>query len=227
MARRPPGSHAGAAPQTGPLSRSRCAGQRTPVGAERHDARRHGQERCPGRDDRTRTMDVGVGRRCPSFCPRRHRTLRGAMERAVCRDRDRHRDRRPRRVGRRRAAAAPGGGHLSRHRDLGRQHRDPGRPAPGRVSPGGMPRSRGDDRRHWPARRICACRRRRRVGRARDADGDRVLRCPRLRSAEPAVERAVGCGSHPGCGRASLDCRSRFRSDVWRDARHSRRGPAA
>ena len=59
----------------------------------------------------------------------RDRRRRRPLEPAVRGDRRGHRDRRPRGARRRRAAAAAGGRHVSRHRDLGRQHRDSRRPA--------------------------------------------------------------------------------------------------
>ena len=110
----------------------------------------------------------------------------------VGRDRRGDRDRRPRRARRRRAAAAAGGGDLPCDRDLRRQHRDPRRPADRRVPAGRQARPDRDARVDRRAHRVRAPGRRRRIGRSRDADGGRLLRRARVRSAEPAAERARG-----------------------------------
>ena len=95
---------------------------------------------------------------------RRGRTL----ERAVGGHRRGDRHRRSRRARPGRAARAAGSGDLSRHRHLGRQHRDPRRPDAGRVPPGGSPRAGGDvfgDRRRSSATGIWSAAARRWIAR--------------------------------------------------------------
>ena len=101
----------------------------------------------------------------------------GAVERAIGGRRDCDSDRRSRGPRRRRGAPAAGGGHVSRHRDLRRQHRDPRGPVrlPAACCSGLVPRSSAllvivD------ADRVRLRRGRRIVGRPRHADGGDLLR---------------------------------------------------
>ncbi len=159
------------------VSRSRRARPRARAGAARDDAGRHGEERRAGRGPGARQSGRRSDVRRARLCAARDRaTPSGAGARS------------PRAIvaaivigdragpGRRRAAAAAGGRHLSRDRDLRRQHRDPRRAAAERVPPRRLARTDRDavvDRR---AARLRLARRRRRVGRSRDADGGRLLR---------------------------------------------------
>ncbi len=93
----------------------------------------------------------------------------------------------------------------------------------GRLSIGRVPGTGRDAGRDGRARRLRQSRRRRRVGRPGDVDGGCVLRRPRPRSAEPAVEHAVGRSRGAGGGGPSFDHRTRLRADLWRHAWHSHR----
>ena len=108
--------------------RSRRARRAAGAGAARHRAGRDRQERGARRGRRPGLARVGTSGRVSRRGPRG--VLRGdrrPLERAVggCRRRDFHWRSDRARAGT--TSAAAGGGHLSRHRDLGRQHRDPDR----------------------------------------------------------------------------------------------------
>jgi len=179
MARRPPRPAARAASQAQPLSRSRpCP---TANACWRGAARRSlaPSERRARGDGRPRALVVRNAWRRPSLFPPRDRPLRWPMESAVGRDRDGHRHRGPRGAS---TTMCSGGcrklGPITSSRSRA-EHRDSGRAAPGRLSPG-----RGT----WGGERCSprlACSPYTRglvgggsVGRPRDADGGRVLRRP-------------------------------------------------
>ena len=142
------------------------------------------------------------------------------LEPGVGRHRRGDRHRRPRRARRRRAAAAAGSGDLPCDRDLRRQHRDPRGPAHRRVPAGRRARPDRDARVDRRADRLRAAGRQRRVGRSRDADGGRVLRRTRVRSAEPAAERPRGGCRDARRRRSALDRRARVPPHLRRHAGH-------
>ena len=151
------------------------------------------------------------------------RVERRTVERAIGSRRVRDSHRRSRRPGRRRGAPAAGGGHVSRDCDLRRQHRDSCGPVhrPAACVPRAGRAQLGASR-HPDADGVRLRRRRRIVGRPRDADGRDLLRGAAVRSPDPASQ--CGCAD---CGdsvlrRSSSGRRCRLRADVRRDARHSR-----
>ena len=83
-------------------------------------------------------------------------------------------------------AAAAGSRHVSRHRHLRRQHRDPRRPGPRTAVGDSHSRRLGGRRRHRAAGGVCLHRRRRSIGDARDGDGGDLPRAARHRSANGA-----------------------------------------
>ena len=168
-------------------------------------------------------IEEKVGRRARADAPARDRRCRRSLEPAVRGDRDGDCHRRSRRPGRGGAAAAAGGRHLPRDRDLGRQHRDSRRPDDRRIPVGGPARAHGDDRVDRLADRLRLSGGRRRVGRSRDADGRGLLRRAGGRSAQPAAQRAGVCGRGPGRRTAAVGGRSGVRADLRRHARHSDR----
>ena len=127
----------------------------------------------------------------------RHRRRRRPMEPAIGRDRLGHRHRRSRRAGRGSAAATAGGRHVPRAGHFWRQHRDSCRPDAGGVQARRHARPDGDDRVGRRAHRLRILRRRRRVGRPRDAHGGVVFRGARGRSPQSAAQRARVRGGLP------------------------------
>ena len=117
------------------------------------------------------------------------------MERAIGGSRLRDSDRRSRGARRGGGAPAAGGGHVSRHRDFRRQHRDPRRPVHLPVAP--LPCRPAQLRRCSSSVMLIGvrlCRRGRVVGRPRHADGRDLFRGAAVRSPDAAHERrCVDC----------------------------------
>ena len=204
-----------------PGSARRGAGTRAP----RHCARGDGQECGDGGGDGARVASGGVGVGVPRVGQVRARRHCRPVERPISgrRRRDCDRGSHGPRPGRR--AAPAGGWHLSRHRDLGREHRDSHRAA-ARCRP--------------VARHVAACRSRRgdcrapflrsdhrvgAVGGSRDLGGGPVPRRTVPRAARSVDQYPGRRGDvRPGVlGHGGL--RSRLSPVVRSDAGHSRRRP--
>ncbi len=162
MARRPEGAAAGRSAPCLAVSRRGRPRCRAVAADARHVAPRDHEERSARGGGGPRRLDRRAdGGRSRGRAPR-HRRRRGPVERSLLGDRHGHRDRRPRRPGRRCGAAAAGGRHVPRHRDFGRQYRDPRRPDDRRVPAGrsaGTNRDAGVDRpagRHTDAWSVAA-----------------------------------------------------------------------
>ncbi len=202
------------------VSESGRAGRAARVGAARHRARRLGQERRHGRGRRpgvaARRVGVG-GQGMGALGPCRRR---GPVERAIGRRRRRDPDRRSHGAVTGRRGTAAGGWNLSRHRDLGREHRDSDaaphrrRAVAGRLAP----RRRG--RRYRPAAGLRPGHRAGALGRSGDLGRGALPRWTPHRTA-----RAID--QHPGRRRdarpfdiAGGRVRPRLPPVLWRDLGH-------
>ena len=210
---------AGAAPPAIAVSRPGRSGSRARAGPPRHDAGRHGEERCAGGGARAR--HAGSTKRLATVRAFARRAIAAAVGRwsaavaaivaaIVIGDRaglDEEVQRRLQEAGTYHVIAISGGNiAILAGLLLGAF----------RVAGCSAGRDAGGDRR---AARVRAAGRRRRVGRSRDADGGGLLRRPGARSAQRAAQRAgAGCCA-AGRRRPAVGCRSGVRAHVRRDAR--------
>ena len=173
----------------GQVPQRRRARSGTNAGPAGHVAGRHREERRPGAGGRARIVDRRDGVRHPVGRQRRHQPSRRITRRAVGGDRRSDPDRRSRRARPSGRAATAGSRHVSRHRHLRRQHRDPRRPCAGPAVGDSHSRRLGGRRRHRAAGGVRLHRRRRPIGDARDGDGGDLPCAARHRSANGADAR--------------------------------------
>ncbi len=125
-----------------------------------------------------------------------------ALERALGRRRRRDRDRRSHGAGAGRRGTAAGGGDVSRHRDLGREHRDSDPAPPRRRALAGRVATNRRRRRDRRAAGLRPGHRAGALGRSRDLGGGPLSR-------RTAHRTAWALDQHPGRGRDRSGCRRR------------------
>ena len=210
----------------GPVPQRRSGRRGSRARAAGNDAGRERQERdaragdCPGRH-RCRV------RSGPSRAHSEDRgPLGGRAQRPIGGHRQGHPAGRPGRPRRRDRGAAAGGRHLSRDRDIRRQHRGARRTADGLGAARRPAAGRRRRRRRGGTVRLRVPRRGRLVGRAGDADGRVVPGGQGDRSPGEAVQRHRRLGGRDLRPRPARGVRRRRLADLRRDGRHPGRDAA-
>ena len=223
MARRPPRRISCHPSKTHHVSRSGRRRRRAAAGLARRCARGVGEKREARRSHRPGDAAGGSAGVGAGGDPAGGRVERGSMERAIGGRGGCNSDWRPRGARGRRGAAAAGSGDVSRHRDLGRQHRHSRGPVSLPAAPGPSGPAQLGSHRHRDADRVRPRGGRRIVGGPRRVDGRDLLHSAAVRSPDAARQRRGAGRRDSVLRRSAAGRRCRLCAHLRGDARHSRR----